>query len=148
MSAATFEWDDRYLVGLARVDDTHREFARLVDAMLCADETTADGAMTAFAAHLEDHFAVEEGLMERYRFPARDCHVDEHNRVRESVREGAELVKGGRADLCRDLAQALADWFPGHSDYMDSALVIWVTKKTANGAPVVLRRPGPAQVNY
>lgn len=143
-----FVWDDRYLVGHHGVDDAHREFAALVDAMIGADDASAAPALAAMARHVESHFALEERLMERYAFPARECHADEHARVRASVKEVEALVAQGRADLCRDLGEALADWFPGHSDYMDSALAIWVAKKTTNGAPVVLRRtrqaPRPA----
>jgi hemerythrin len=135
-----FLWDDRYLVGHHGVDDAHREFAALVDAMLVADDASAAPAMAAIARHIESHFALEDRLMERYAFPARQCHADEHARVRASVKEVEALVAAGRTELCRDLGEALADWFPGHSDYMDSALAIWVAKKTTNGAPVVLRR--------
>jgi hemerythrin len=78
--------------------------------------------------------------MERYGFPPRDCHVDEHERVLASVREVCSLVAAGDVAAGRGLAPALADWFPGHSDYMDAALATWVMKKVANGAPVPLRR--------
>jgi hypothetical protein len=37
------------------------------------------------------------------------------------------------------LAQALADWFPGHADYLDSALVQWMVKKHLGAIPVVVR---------
>ena len=50
------------------------------------------------------------------------------------------LVAAGDIAVGRGLALALADWFPGHSDYMDAALATWVMKKVANGAPVPLRR--------
>ena len=32
------------------------------------------------------------------------------------------------------------DWFPGHADYMDSALATWLVKKSHDGRPLVLRR--------
>jgi hemerythrin len=137
---AAFEWDDRYLVGHRGIDETHEEFAQLVNAMLDADAQSLRDALDAFARHAEAHFALEERLMEQHAFPARGCHADEHERVLASVREVQALVAGGDVEAGRDLAQALADWFPGHSDYMDSALAIWICKKTANAAPLVLRR--------
>jgi hemerythrin len=133
-------WDDRYLVGHQAMDDTHREFVELVNTMLEADEDRFATALAAFATHVEAHFEDERQLMERYGFPARDCHVDEHERVLASVREVRALVADGDVQTGRELAQALADWFPGHTDYMDSALSTWVSKKVANGAPVVMRR--------
>ena len=38
------------------------------------------------------------------------------------------------------LAQSLADWFPGHADYLDSALVQWMVKKQLGAIPVVVRK--------
>ncbi|HTP98031.1 MAG TPA: hemerythrin domain-containing protein [Casimicrobiaceae bacterium] len=139
-TAIAFEWDDRYLVGHQVMDDTHREFAARVNAMLCAADGDFAAALDAFAQHAEEHFASEQKLMERYGFPPRDCHVDEHERVLASVREVLPLVAAGDVETGRDLAKALADWFPGHSDYMDASLAAWVVKKVTNGAPVVLRR--------
>ena len=139
-TAIAMEWDDRYLVGHQAMDDTHREFVALVNAMLRASDGDFAAALDAFARHAEEHFASEQRLMERYDFPPRDCHVDEHERVLASVREVRSLVAAGDIAEGRGLAQALADWFPGHSDYMDAALATWVMKKVANGAPVVLRR--------
>jgi len=140
MSTSTFEWDDRYLVGHNAMDETHREFAVRVNAMLCAGDAEFAAALDAFARHAEEHFASEQKLMERYEFPPRDCHLDEHERVMASVREVRPLVAAGDIETGRELAKALADWFPGHSDYMDASLAAWVVKKVSNGAPVVLRR--------
>ena len=38
------------------------------------------------------------------------------------------------------LVQALADWFPGHADYLDSALTQWMVKKQLGAIPVVVRK--------
>lgn len=140
MTAAAFEWDDRYLVGLRDIDTAHREFTVLVDALLSAADGSLVPALDAFARHAEEHFATEEQLMERYAFPPRECHAEEHAKVLASVHEVRALAAEGDLQTARELAQALADWFPGHTDYMDSALATWVVKKTAGGAPVVLRR--------
>jgi hemerythrin len=52
----------------------------------------------------------------------------------------ALLREPGRAQVVRDLAEALVGWFPGHADYMDAALSHWLAKRSFGGAPVVLRR--------
>lgn len=142
---AHFAWDDRYLVGHPTVDQEHREFVTLVHALQVAGDEQLPAAMARFAAHAAAHFALEEALMAEHDFPAGECHRDEHARVMVSVREVASLVTAGHLEIARELAQALIDWFPGHSDYMDSALATWVAKRTSGGAPLVLRRaPSPA----
>jgi hemerythrin len=140
MIAVAFEWDDRYLVGHREIDAAHRKFTVLVDALLGACDDALAAALDDFARHAEDHFGTEERLMERYAFPARECHAEEHAKVLASVQEVRALASAGDLQTARELAQALADWFPGHTDYMDSALAIWVVRRTAGGAPVVLRR--------
>ena len=85
--------------------------------------------LAAFAAHAESHFNDELKWMKATDFPSTDCHVDEHNAVLKSVHEVQEVVAKGRFEVARDLARELVRWFPGHADYLDSALAHWVIKK-------------------
>lgn len=135
-----FKWGDSYLLGYAPMDDTHREFVDLLNAMIaCADAGFA-AQLEAFARHTEAHFAEEDDWMARTDFPPRDCHVDEHAAVLKSVHEVLEVVKQGNVAEGRRLAAALADWFPGHAFHLDSALAHWMVKRSHGGKPVVLRR--------
>ncbi|MDP9650685.1 bacteriohemerythrin [Paraburkholderia caledonica] len=144
MDAVTrLEWGDCSSVGHASIDETHEEFATLVNAMLDADRARIPSLMEDLHRHIEEHFGLEHQLMERFDFPARECHVEEHDKVLASVREVRTLVATGNTEIAVELAVALANWFPGHSDYMDSALAAWVVKKTKGGAPLVLRRMKP-----
>ena len=137
-----FVWEDRYLLGYAAMDDTHREFVALVDALLTAPDDALPAALEAFAAHAEAHFAQEDGWMVAEDFPARDCHIDEHAKVLASVNEVREMVAGGEREIVRELAVALKDWFPSHADYMDSALSTWMVKRAHAGKPLIFRRDG------
>lgn len=138
-----FPWDDRYLLGHNPMDDTHREFVDLVHVLLTAEDAALPAALEAFAKHAEAHFEQENRWMEQDGFPARECHVDEHAKVLASVREVQAELAAGNAAICRDLAAALMDWFPGHADYMDSALATWLVKKAHGGRPLVLKRMKP-----
>ena len=135
-----FDWTDRYSLGYTSMDDTHREFVTLVDALLTAPDAGLAQALDAFAAHAVAHFEQEDGWMRGTDFPAADCHIDEHAKVLASVREVQQDLAAGNVVLVRELAQALMDWFPGHADYMDSALALWMVKRSHGGAPLVFRR--------
>lgn len=135
-----FDWNDRYLLGHAAMDDTHREFVSLVDALLKAPDAELEQALAAFAEHAAAHFEQEDRWMRGSGFPATDCHADEHAKVLASVREVRQELAKGHFDVVRGLAQALMDWFPGHADYMDSALATWMVKRSHGGAPLVFRR--------
>jgi hemerythrin-like metal-binding protein len=99
-------------------------------------------ALDAFERHAVDHFTQEEEWMHSTEFPPRDCHIDEHAAVLASVREVRAGVATGSLGLetAHDLAHHLFQWFPGHADYLDSALAAWMTKRTMGGKPVVLKR--------
>jgi hemerythrin len=146
-----FAWSDEFLLGYGPMDRTHEEFVSCVRAVLDADDASIAAALAAFAEHAERHFGEEDAWMSETKFPPADCHVGEHAAVMKSVREvqGA-LSQGAPAALARDLANELVRWFPGHADYLDSALAHWMAKQQYGGKPVVLKRrlalgtaPGP-----
>lgn len=134
-------WNDGYLLGLAGMDDSHREFVSCVAAIQTAADADLCARLADFETHVLAHFEQEQQWMDRSAFPARQCHSDEHAAVLASVHEVTGLLQqGANRQVVRDLAEALADWFPGHADYMDSALSHWVSQRSTGGAPVVLRR--------
>ena len=133
-------WTDNYLLGYTPMDDTHREFVQTVDALLASSDADLPACMRAFVEHAEKHFADEKAWMQASDFPATDCHVDDHEAVLKSAHEVEELVRGGNLEIARDFAAELVRWFPGHADYLDSALAHWLVKQKAGGKPVVLRR--------
>lgn len=137
----TMAWSDRYLLGHGGLDETHREFVDCVAALQTASDADLAHCLAAFEAHAVEHFEQERRWMEGTAFPAAQCHVDEHTAVLHSVREVQALLRNGASgQVARDLARALADWFPGHADYMDASLSQWLIKRSHGGAPVVLRR--------
>ena len=72
--------------------------------------------------------------------PASECHINEHAAVLKSIYEVGQQLASGNVAVCRRLGSELATWFPGHADYLDSALAHWMCKRSLGGKPVVLRR--------
>ena len=144
---ARLAWNDAFLLGYAPMDDTHEEFVRCVTAVQDASDADLPAAMDALERHLRKHFAQEDQWMRETAFPPGDCHIDEHAAVLKSVVEVQALVAAGNTTEPRRLAAALADWFPGHADYLDAALAQWMCKQRLGAKPVVLKRRldfGPA----
>lgn len=139
-ASAEPRFGDHLLVGHAAMDREHRAFADDLHALQQADDTGFAAALQQLTVHLQVHFALEEQLIDAHRFPAGACHAEEHRKVLASLAEVQALVAQGDIAIGRELADALADWFPGHAENMDGALAIWVSRKTHGGAPVVLRR--------
>jgi hemerythrin-like metal-binding protein len=105
-----------------------------------ATDADLPAALDALEAHVLAHFGEEDRWMEETGFPARECHVNEHAAVLQSVRGVKQRLAQGDVAVCRRLALELAHWFPSHADYLDSALAHWMCKQRLGGKPVVVRR--------
>lgn len=135
-------WSDERLLGFTPMDDVHKEFYDVVLGLVTCSDATALAVIEAFEIHAVSHFEQEDEWMRTTNFPPRDCHIEEHAAVLKSVGDVKAAVAEGRAgaELARDLGLRLFEWFPGHADYLDSALAAWMAKQTMGGKPVVFRR--------
>ena len=139
----SIKWSDNFLLGYVPMDELHKEFVELLDLLLQAPEEQVLTLLDALAKHTHEHFELENTWMERTQFPPRQCHMDEHAAVLKSINEVRALVTEKHYENVPSLAQALADWFPGHATHLDSALAHWMCKLSLGGKPVVLRRNIP-----
>ncbi len=135
-----FTWSDNYLLGFGEMDATHREFVDLVAALQGATDFELLVALDHFIAHAQAHFGAEDQWMRDTAFPPSDCHIEEHAAVMKSAHEVRERVVLGDYSVARSFAAELQRWFPGHADYLDSALAAWMVKRRLGGKPVVLKR--------
>jgi len=133
-------WSETLLVGHSAIDRQHQEFVFLVSELLAGNDDTIFARLEALQAHARAHFREEDALMQNTGFPQRQCHMDEHRAVLSSISDVLEQVRSGKCREGHRLAQALADWLPGHIQHLDSALAAWESTRTAGGKPVVLRR--------
>lgn len=140
VTEAAIEWSDTFLLGLSSVDEEHRTFVALLATLQQCPDAAFEAHLDRFADHARTHFQSEDDTMEQGNFPVRACHMDEHAAVLRSVDAVHALVCTGDFAEGRRLAGALADWFPGHVQHLDSALADWVCKQRFSAKPLVLRR--------
>ncbi len=114
------EWSERLELGLARMDDTHREFVELYNALQGAPAEAFIERLDAFIAHTVEHFEQENRWMEKVDFPG--CHRAEHDRVLVVLRDVRERAAQGDRFLGRRLVEELPAWFENHAGGMDAAL--------------------------
>jgi len=133
-------WSDALLLGYEAMDDEHREFVAALQALQAAAPDCRAACLEVFTAHARRHFAAEDGWMTATDFPPRQCHIDEHAAVLKSLDEVRALVAQGQTAHVPSLSAALADWFPRHAHYLDSALATWMSKQRWGARPIVLRR--------
>jgi hemerythrin len=115
-------WDERFTLGVAEMDVTHREFVDLADALQIADDAEFPAIFSRLHEHTRAHFEHEGKLMKACRFPAIGEHNSEHLRVLGELAHFARGVAAGRYGMARNYAKALPDWFATHLATMDAAL--------------------------
>jgi len=140
MTADTLTWHDDFLLGHSAIDTYHEAFVGHVRALQEADDASWPALYDELLKHLEEHFGSEDKLMLDTEFPPRQCHMDEHASVLSSVREVRERLAEGRLDIARDLLAHLVEWFPKHTQHLDSALAHWANKSRLGGKAVVIKR--------
>lgn len=126
---AVIQWSAELELQSPVMDDTHREFIALLNAMDDAGEGGMLASVDAFLAHTERHFAQEEQWMTATEFPPLGCHKTEHDGILDVVREVRKRVADGEVHYGTTLAAALAEWFPMHAQGMDTMLALYLRDK-------------------
>lgn len=127
-------------LGYGPMDHVHGEFDALLQRAAGCPEAQLPALLGDIDEHLRMHFALEDRWMRETDFPPRECHIDEHAAVLKSSGEVLALARAGDVRPAPGFLAELARWFPGHADYLDSALAAWMCKRQYGGRPVVLHR--------
>lgn len=141
-----FVSDQQLVVGHSQMDDDHEEFARLIFALEHAPDHALLSCLENVIIHATAHFALEDKWMDELRFPARQCHMDEHSAVLRSAYGVRSRTQAGDHAAVRLFAQELARWSPAHVQHLDSALSTWICKQAWNAQPLAFHRLSRAPV--
>lgn len=119
-------WKADYELGLAAMDDTHREFIDWLNRLAIADDDSFLSAMDGFIDHTQAHFDMEDRWMRASMFPPVDCHAGMHKEILQIARFVREQAAKGNLKMGRQLAGELVTWFDDHAANMDAALAAWI----------------------
>ncbi len=114
-------WSSDYELGIVAMDDTHREFAALLNEFDDVPPEEMVNRLDALIRHTEIHFAQEHAWMQASGFPPLHCHRSEHERVLEVLREVRRRVMAGNTSIMQSLLNELPMWFAHHAATMDAA---------------------------
>lgn len=119
-------WDDaRHALGLAEMDDTHREFIALVAALNAADAAAFPALFQQLVDHTRKHFTAEGVLMRNSKYRGLPEHEGDHHRVLGELLQLNRSLKRGHLPLVRAyVKEGLKEWFDTHVAMMDAALAM------------------------
>lgn len=114
------QWGSSLGLGVAPMDDAHREFVARLAALARAQPESMPAALECFVAHVATQFAQENAWMAAVGFP--DCHRAEHERVLGLLRDMQRRVERGDTFVARQLIAELPGWLEQHVRGMDASL--------------------------
>jgi len=118
------KWRDAYNTGINMFDEEHRRLVTMINRLYTAlrqgeEEPAVKAILQELIDYTREHFAHEEELMERYRYPELDAHRFEHNSFRSTIRDISRMVDHGIDGMGRPLLQMLRDWLLHHIQEID-----------------------------
>jgi hemerythrin-like metal-binding protein len=110
------------LVGFKPIDDLHREFEQILEALNDPAEADYGEHLLALHEHLLRHCSTEELFMKQENYPHYDRHRRAHEHLLESVSDVRRKFDAGDVDAVRRYAADLINWFAIHAQSEDSEL--------------------------
>jgi len=131
-----FEWKPDYSVKIDSIDAQHKmrfSLARELSAAMAKGQGKAmvAGVLDRLVNYTMTHFANEEALMERYRYPRLAAHKAEHEALTKRVHQLREDMRTARALLTVDVMNFLQDWLAKHIQHSDMAYALFINARVA-----------------
>jgi len=121
------EWKSEYSVGIASMDDEHREMIDLINDVYEKIGNTPDAG--AIESCLEEifntislHFALEERIMRDSGYSEYEDHKDDHEDLLDEIRDLMDSFATDPDEGTRQLKLRLSDWFGKHFASFDARL--------------------------
>ena len=122
-----FQWTKDYAVGVRQIDKEHQRLFALAEslhqAMLAGQgKAILQDLLTRLAAYTCDHFAHEEQLMRRIRYPDYPQHREQHEDLRSKVRAIQDRFSSGEITITIEVMQFLMEWLRIHTTTSDRGI--------------------------
>ena len=122
-----FEWKPQYSVGIASMDDEHREMIGMINSVYAklgqsAEKDDIEDCLEEIFATISAHFALEERIMRESGYKEYEDHKDDHEDLLDEIRDlmddfVTDAEKGGQV-----LEERLSTWFSSHFASFDARL--------------------------
>ena len=121
------EWKSEYSVGIASMDDEHREMIDLINdvyAKLGAapDAATIEDCLESIFTTISMHFALEERIMREHGYAEYEDHKDDHENLLDEIRDLMDEFVADSGKGAQLLEERLSSWFGNHFASFDARL--------------------------
>ena len=130
---AIFQWTNEYAVGVRQIDEEHQRLFALAESLHQAmleglGKAILQDLLASLVAYTCYHFAHEEQLMERIRYPDYRQHREQHHELRQRVREIQGRFSSGEMTMTIEVMQFLMEWLRRHTTTSDRGIEGYLKK--------------------
>ncbi len=131
-----FDWKPEYAVGHPDIDSQHKRLfqlaAELHSSMLAGHgKEILNRVLANLISYTKHHFAAEEKLMQKSRYPAYLQHKAKHDQLTAQVVEFQKNFAAGRTTISVDLLQFLSNWLQHHIGLTDRKIAAYLRERAA-----------------
>lgn len=118
------EWDDKYSMGISRIDDEHKQFINIVNKAIAAKKHNGNPeelkeVLRRITMYAITHFATEENYMIEFNYPEYQYHKEEHHDFSKKVIGYCERVTDGDSQISNEIPEYLKRWLVNHIQVTD-----------------------------
>jgi len=120
-------WKPEYSVGIASMDDEHREMIDLINDVyarlgVSPDTDTIEECLEEIFNTISMHFALEERIMREARYDEYEDHKEDHESLLDEIRDLMDEFVEDTERGTELLERRLSSWFGGHFASFDARL--------------------------
>ena len=114
-----FRWNDSYSVDVAEIDSQHKHLVGLLNGLhevmkRGAQQHEIEALLQDLLQYTEFHFAAEEKLMARAKYPDLEDHCAKHAAMKQEVVRLLSAAKSGGQSVSISLMAFLKNWLSRH----------------------------------
>lgn len=133
---ALIYWMPEYNTGIDIIDKQHRMLVDIINSLSDAHEAGKDKEellkiLEKLAIYAATHFAREEDLLSKFKYPDMDEHLAEHDDFEDTLYQFENKFKAGENDLTFNVLLFLSDWLINHISKTDQDFVSFLKVKRA-----------------
>ena len=120
---ALLEWDERYLLGIKKIDKQHNDIAKIINRLYeLLDSDNSDEKIKLLEKlnkTIDRHFETENNLMVKHKIFNYFSHKAQHDRLERILDNNLEEVKAGNVQLNKEFLLLMRDWMINHHKFHD-----------------------------
>lgn len=117
-------WNEALSVNIKEINDQHKKLINMINDLNSAmgsgkGKEIMGNVLTGLVDYTKNHFATEEGLMQKYLYPGYLTHKAEHDKLTQQVLDIVTKFKEGKSIVTVEVMNFLKNWLSNHIQAVD-----------------------------